>query len=242
VILGGLPRGFALAVYDLNSNALRTVSGLDARSVAWDPGGDALVVTAPSPDGSAVWVWRVPLDGGLFEPLVRGEGSWEWPDLSADGRRLAGSRIVGGQSELVVVDLATGNEEVIDTAPERLAVRWSPDDRWIAWSAPPRPVDSRSCGVWAVRLEDGERRRLAADGSWAVWLPTGDRLVFARYGNNGGLWTVSLDGGPVERLYEPDRSMWNYFIFGLDIARRDSTTVVRLESAATSLYLLDETR
>jgi Tol biopolymer transport system component len=238
VILGGLPRGYALAVSDVGTGSLRTVGGLDAESVGWMPDGRSLVVTAPAPEGDAVWVWRVPLDGGLFEPIVRGGARWEWPDVSPDGTRLAGSKIVDGRSELTIVDLATGDEQVLDTAPERLAVHWSPDGEWIAWSSPPRPVDSRSCGVWAARVGDGERRRLAADGSWPVW--SGDHVVFARYGDNRGLWRISLDGGPAERLYEPDRSMWKYDIYGLDIARASSTMIVRLESASSTLYVLEE--
>jgi Tol biopolymer transport system component len=237
VILGGLPRGFSLAVYDFETQSLRTVGGLDAESVAWMPDGRSLVVTAPAPNQDALWVWRVPLDGGLFEPLVRARNRWEWPDVSPDGDRLAGSRIVEGRSELVVVDLATGGEQVLDTAAERLAVRWSPDGAWIAWSSPPRPVDSEACGVWAIRVADGERRRVAADGSWAAW--AGDDLIYARYGDNSGLWRVPVSGGSAERLYEPDRSMWNYFIYGLDIARGSSAMVVRLESAATALYVLE---
>jgi Tol biopolymer transport system component len=171
--------------------------------------------------------------------MLRGNDRWEWPDPSPDGRRLAGSRIVDGGSELVVVDLASGDEQVLDTVLERLAVRWSPDGAWIAWSSPPRPVDSKSSGVWVVRVADGERRRLAADGSWAAWDTDGRHLIFARYGNNSGLWRVSVDGGPAERLYEPDRRMWDYHIYGLDIARSSSAMIVRLESATATLYVLE---
>jgi hypothetical protein len=74
------------------------VGGLDAESVAWTPDGRSLVVTALAPEGVAMWVWRTPLDGGLFEPMVRGNGRWEWPDVSPDVRRVAGSRVVDGRS------------------------------------------------------------------------------------------------------------------------------------------------
>jgi len=240
LILGGLVRGASLSVYDMASHRMRAVSALEAQSVAWTPDGEKLVVTAPSPDGTAVWVWQLPLDGGLPEPLVRGRDRWEWPDLSPDGRRLAGSRRVGGRSELVVVDLETGRERVLDTAAERVAVRWSPDGRWVAWSAQPRPVDSLSSGVWVVRVEDGTPRRLALDGAWVAWEPDGEGLVFARYEDNSGLWRVPLEGGPAVQLYEPDDDMWDYWVYGLDIARSASTLVVRLESAATALYVLEE--
>ena len=240
VILGGLTRGWSLSVYDLASRQLRRVDTIDAQAVSWAPDGEALVVTAGSPDGQAHWVWRVPLNGGMREPLVRGNHQWQWTELSADGRRLAGSRMVDGVSELVVVDLDSGMETLLDRAPERLSVRWSPDGRWLAWSSPPRPVDSESCGVWVLRLGDSERRRLASDGSWPAWEPDGEHLVFARYGDHSGLWRVARVGGPAEPLYQPGDAMWDYHIFGLDMARSSSSLVVRLEAWTTSLYVLEE--
>jgi hypothetical protein len=140
----------------------------------------------------------------------------------------------------VVVDLESGGESVLDLAAERLSVRWSPNGEWLAWSSTPRPVDPSSAGIWAIRVADGLRRALSPDGAWVAWEADGETLVFARYGEHSGVWRVPLAGGEPERIDDTDRGMWQYLIYGLDVARHSGSMVVRLETDSTMLYTLDE--
>jgi len=240
LILGGLSRGYSLSVYDIETGSLRTVSALKAEEVAWTPDSTQLVVTAPSPDGAAVWVWRLPLDGGLPEPLVRGTQRWKWPDLSPDGRWLSGSRCTDNGCELVVVELETGRERVLNVAAEQFSPRWSPNGRFIAWSSSPRPIDSHSAGIWVAEVEQAQPRRLAPDGAWITWEPDSKSIDYARYTDDSGLWRVTLDGGEAEPIQIPDDSLWDHDVGGLQIARESTTMVVRFETWTLGLYVLDD--
>jgi Tol biopolymer transport system component len=229
-------------VYELGSRQIRSITDMRAHHVRWTPDGRHLLVTAPSPGNDARWVWLVPLDGGLPEPLVRGNAQWGWPDQSpVDGRLLATRCGSDDGCELVVLDPETGSERVLHTATELRSTRWSPDGEWVAWSGAYRPVDSASAGVWVAPATGGSVRRLASDGSWIVWEPGSRALVFARYEEHAGLWRVPLEGGDPTRLpVEWDEGMWDYFVAGLELAADGSTLVVRVETAITSLYMLEE--
>ncbi len=128
----------------------------------------------------------------------------------------------------------------LDSAAEHCGVRWSPDGTQIAWSAPPRPVDSDSSGIWVIPAGGGKARRLAADGAWVAWHPDGFSLIFARYEEHRGLWRVPVTGGPPEQIQQLSTEIWEYDVQGIELARTVPTMVIRLQTATTSLYLLEK--
>ena len=192
-IVGARGHQPALEVFDLGSRERRVVSGLEAANVSWSADGQALLVSAGAPDRSAQWIWRVPVDGGLPTPVLRGRDSWSWPAASPDKRRIAAVRRGASGQVLVVSELTTGQTVELATAPEIPDLRWSPDGSWLAWSGGERPPEADAGGIWLVSSQGGPVRRLVADGQFPTWIGI-DELLFVRTLANRGVWRVRISG------------------------------------------------
>jgi Tol biopolymer transport system component/DNA-binding winged helix-turn-helix (wHTH) protein len=229
-----------LSVLDTDSGSRRTVSDLRGGWLSWTPDGQSLVVTAPSPDGSARWIWIVPIDGAPPRPLTTGAENWSWPTISPDGRRLAAAREKAEDHELVIRDLESGSLLVLGTFPDIEGIHWSPGGDMVAWSGDCRPADVASSGIWVISANGGEARRLVADGAWPAWEPTGKGLIFARFLEYDGLWRVPAGGGEPKRIrgaFEPE----GYFLEGLDVARSGGPVLFHAMTAeSTGLYVLEK--
>ena len=75
----------AVSVLDLETSERHTLSGMTATAVAWMPDGHGLLIAAPAPDGVNHWIWRLPMEGGLPEPVLKGAVHWDAPSASPDG-------------------------------------------------------------------------------------------------------------------------------------------------------------
>ena len=233
VVLGASGKSRRVAVLDLRNDEQETVTGLDAEHVRWTPDDQSLLVSAPSPDRSTQWIWRVPLDQRLPTAVLAGRDHWQECDPSPDGQLLAAVRQDDDATELVIVELDTGTIELLHRAPSVADVRWSPDGRHLAFSGGYRPDDACSSGIWVIEL-GGDARRLSPDGAWPAWL--GDEVVFARSTDLTGLWRVGLDGQPPRRVPRPIEDEWGFSVEGVEIGRGGSPLVVRLVTGTTSLY------
>lgn len=228
----------AVSVLEISSGRRRAVSGLRCEQIRWAPDGGALVAIAPSPDGSAMWVWRVPVDGGAAEPLTTGAGRWAWPDLAPDEKRLAAARWIDDGWKVMIIDLESGKSEVVASSPEVQGLRWSPDGSKLAWSGGYRPADAQSSGVWVASLDDGTVYRAAVDGAWPAWEPSGQSLIFVRFLDRAGLWRVWLDAGTLEPLQEFSGKLASYQIEGIDIGRAGHPLLVLTKASKPTLYSL----
>jgi Tol biopolymer transport system component len=84
-------------------------------SPAVSPDGNRIVFVRRAPDGPASAIWVVSADGGAAEAVSAGTAQDTQPLWSPDGTQIAflRSSLAGElQSDLVVVDLATGAETV----------------------------------------------------------------------------------------------------------------------------------
>lgn len=69
---------------------------------------------------------------------------------------------------------------------------WSPDGKFIAFA---------DDGIWTVRLSDGARRKIAADGGEPAWSPDGRKIAYRRVvRGNYDLWVMSRGGANKRRL------------------------------------------
>ena len=135
-------------------------------------------------------VWRVSLDDGGMEPVVRTSDLWNYhPQPSPGGRRLAFVSTRSGATEVWVADVDGG-------APRRLtsfgratvrAPRWSPDDAWLVVSA----LVGGHADLYLIDAATGETRRLTAspgDDVAPAWSTDGSRVYYGT--RRDGMWHV----------------------------------------------------
>jgi TolB protein len=76
--------------------------------------------------------------------------------------------------------------------------RWSPDGQWIAFGSD----RSFAGGIWLIRTDGTEQRRLTQTGGWPVWWPDGKQIGYQTVTSEGNaqIAVVRLDGGPPRTL------------------------------------------
>ena len=132
---------------------------------------------------------------GVAEQATASLGFDTDPALSPDGRHLAWSSDRSGRAEIYLRELERPHTErrLTDDGMENVEPAWSPDGRWIAYHSRARR------GIWVVRVEGGEPRRVAGFGARPAWSPDGRRIAFGASGRvmaaRTRLWSVAPDGG-----------------------------------------------
>lgn len=132
-----------------------------------------------------------PADGPLVRlslALPAGLELLSSPVLSPDGQRLAFVVGTGGSSRLMVRDLGDPGALVVGGTDGAAYPFWSPDGRWIGYSARGRLMKVASAGGSPVVID-------GAVGSWGgAWSASGV-VVFQPAIRNAGLQSVPEDGG-----------------------------------------------
>jgi Tol biopolymer transport system component/DNA-binding winged helix-turn-helix (wHTH) protein len=236
--LGGRGRDPSLCVVKLGTRTRQVVARWRVQRVRWTPDGRQLLVSAPPPGGGPTWIWLSFLDGQLPRALLRDEGVWDWPDLSADGRVLAAVRRTGSGAEVVVVELPSGRPRVLARETVVEGLRLAPDGQWVAWDGGERPIGEASGGIWVVATAGGVPRRLAADGIRPLWSADGQRLVFARHHTWAGLWDVEVAGGQPRLLRAAEPDVRDLRLEDLDIARTSGAVLATYVHGTSAVYVL----
>ena len=167
----------------------------------WAPNGRDLGVRRFFRDGTAA-IWRVAVDGSVAEPLMPPA-----PTLSAlfpcafspDGQQLLYSRIVDGFNQLFVLDVTTRRDRALTQSPShKYEGKWSPDRRWIAFSA----NTDETVHVWRIPAAGGHEEQLtkgaerymhmfySPDGRWLYVQPS-HRNIYRMAANGGSLQQVT---------------------------------------------------
>ncbi len=237
--LGAAAQSPAVVLLDTRTMERRTLSGMTAGSVAWMPDGKDLLIAATAPDGVSRWIWRVPVGGGLPEPVMKGEGEWKDPAASPDGSLLAAVRRTSTGFELVVRDVEKDQDRTLALKESIVAPRWSPDGRFLAWSGSRRPDDLTSGGIWVCPTSGGASRRLIADGAWPVWEADGEHLLFVRFLEQEGVWRVPLDGGSASLVRRLEGEMKELSLEGLDAGRAGAPLLLFLSKFTGEIYAFE---
>jgi hypothetical protein len=179
---------------------LPTANGFAAGNPRWMPDGESILFTRRAPDADGVlrldlFSWR-PRDGSVRR-VTRLADVVE-ADPAPSGRWAAGVRSRYGVSELVRVDLESGETRA-------LPVAGAPEDPWRVWSHPRLSRDGESVaallhvqGRWrlvTLPAEGGEIREIPLPGSPAgepAWSSDGSRLFVAA--DREGIWNVESAG------------------------------------------------
>jgi TolB protein len=96
---------------------------------------------APAPDGMRValaaqgWLWSLDLETGVATRLTSGPGVDARPRWSPDGGRLAFVRDDGRDTAIVILDLESGRESVIDTPTIELDPEFSADGEHLDYTS-----------------------------------------------------------------------------------------------------------
>ena len=170
---------------------------------------------APAPDGRRLalaaqgWLWLLDLDSGVAKRLTSGAAVDSRPRWSADGKRLAFVRDADADTAVVVLDLQSGNETLINTPAIELDPEFSVDGQYLYYSSGAGGVLS----LW--------RRHLAAGTSEQISdLPQVERNV-RRLADGSGILYLHGDG-PARSLRLRD------FIAGSDVAVRENSLTYHL--------------
>lgn len=170
---------------------------------------------APAPDGRRVaiaaqgWIWILDLQTGVAMRITSGGEVDSRPRWSADGARLAFVRDTGEDTAIVVLELESGEETLINTATIELDPEFSADGAFVFYASGQGDVLS----LWRRHLGSGADERLTD-------LPQVERNV-RRLPDGTGI--VYLHGdGPRRTLRLRD------FVGGQDVAVRENTLTYHL--------------
>lgn len=130
-------------------------------------------------------VWRIRPNGDDLERLTPERYRGRVPAPSSGGDRVS----FAGEQGLSILDLATGTIDTLDISGG--VSRWSPDDRWIAYT--------QMQALFLVRPDGTENHRLAYAPGWFDfdWSPDGEFIVFRGY---DGMALVRVETGQVQSL------------------------------------------
>lgn len=154
-----------------------------------DVAGNGTLAYLRSP-GSGLATIRWLDGGGATRPLVDQPARYQWPKLSADGRRLAYALLEGTDPDIWTLDLATGAKERVTSAGNQTAPLWSLDSRFLFYS------ESPAAGILWQRAEPSGTPQRLLPGSAAAWSlsPDGGRLAYHVWNpeTSFDLWAVPI--------------------------------------------------
>ena len=205
------------------------------RAPDWAPDGSRIAFQRCAPNGGRCTIWSVKPDGRtetmLSPPCPKNvrAGIPSCPDdsspaYSPDGRKLALSRYVGGQtaSGLAVADSSLRNARLVFSFgarpghPSIDSPAWSPDGKELAFvgvndNGPKyKPVNGRA--IFVVDVDGTGLRRVtpwslrAGAGPEGIdWSPDGTRILFRSQplvddDSGGNLFTIGVDGQSLRQL------------------------------------------
>src|SRR5262249_717666 len=149
------------------------------------------------------------VDGKIFAQITNDAGAELFPSLSADGATVAYARKSAGNWNIYLHP--AGAPEAInltkDSGADDTQPAFSPDGSLVAFRS-----ERGGGGIFVMRADGSNVRRVATSGYNPAWSPDGRQLVYAeesitrpedRAGPVSRIWTVDLPGG-APRLVNKD--------------------------------------
>jgi len=226
-MIGGQMKRFAhilpLAVVSVSVGAQQTVTptrftARDVFALEWvadpqiSPDGHRVIFVRAAydsiKDSKRSTLWIANSDGSGVRPLLSGERQASSPRWSPDGRSILFASNIGGHTELIVRDIASGHETPVSRRADAWgSISWSPDGNWIAFTMlvpqeqkPPVEMIRPPHGAnWGPPLRYIEKLNYRVDGEG--YPPPGYRHIFLVRATGGTPRQVTDgpfdDGAPV---------------------------------------------
>ncbi len=128
-------------------------------------------------------IWVTDRQGGNPRQLTSSAGAESVPHFSPDGRFIAYSASVDGNTDVYVIPVAGGVARRLSWHPGADVVSgWSRDGKRVLFTSAREIGNSRSAQFYEVPAEGGaEKKLMAAVGVTADWSPDGKRLAYLPY-------------------------------------------------------------
>ena len=193
---------------DLDTDRLEKITDAPAFGGApvWSPDGREIIYS--SQRGGSRTLWSVDPRERTSRALLVGSGDDDFPDISADGKRIVYSN---SRERFVLLrqDIETGREKVLHES--RLALigpELSPDGDTIALFG---PVATGGVQLFTVPVSGGSVKMITADAAamhaLPRWAPDGQSLYFFQTSSTSSYSRVSATGGPIDIV--ADGWTWN---------------------------------
>ncbi len=188
-------------VGDCEGGEVKNISKLPSREkdIFWSKDGDALFFQ--SNRDLYIDIYRYDCDSKVIEKLTDTEQRENLSRMSPDGRYLAYVTRAG----LWLYDMEEEESELVVDTCGLQAVRWAPDNRWIAVS---RIDDSRAGrNLWLYSLESGEFDKITFLPYWNYiigWSADGSKIFFVSGEHWREIQVVNLVPARVEDDDEPE--------------------------------------
>ncbi|HEX7079975.1 MAG TPA: amidohydrolase family protein [Gammaproteobacteria bacterium] len=150
-------------------------------------------------------LWRVPASGGGAEPLTPADEAARHPRVAPDGRQVVYQRLVGGQWDLWLLDVDTGERRaLLATEFDEREPDFTRDGRSVVFAS----NRTGTFSLWRVEIDSGVLTQLTAEPGDASF-PTvseHDEIAYVRRDPDGwSLRALLPSGAAIELLESPNR-------------------------------------
>lgn len=182
---------------DDGSGIVQLTTAMHAEAPAWSPDGSRIAFHA-DPSNSNWDIYTMDVTGGNVVRLTSDAATDGFPDWSPDGSKIAFRRIIGGTSQIFVMNADGSGMVQLTAGPGGSTPAWSPDGARIAF-------DSDPTGRSEIYVMDADGTGLTqvttAGGTNPNWSLDGTRIVFyASRNRNADIYSINPDGSREVRL------------------------------------------
>lgn len=186
---------WVMAVSEGEAHAVTSATG-DEFATAWSSEGTRLAFTT---DGSIIEVINV--DGSGRHRLTDGSTRAFHAAWSPDGARIAYAHVLGGETDLWVMDSSgTSKMALIEMPGSEEFPAWSPDGSLIAFVG----NESDNSQIYVLNVDSEAVRRITDDSAIKAdpsWSPDGRRILYsAGGGGSSDLYVIDADGGEPQKV------------------------------------------